>query len=129
MLAQRPLIYGGVLRFEGLAMRVEPGGPCLRCLFETPPTDVPTCAEAGVLGPMAGLVGGLQAALALGPPAEPGLASLHVVDGLSLTFRRVKVRRRPDCEACGAGKSPVLSDPEEPACLLPASTSPTRSAP
>lgn len=97
-----PLIYAGVLRFEGLALRIEPGGPCLRCLFENPPDDAPTCAQAGVLGSMAGLMGGLQASLALrGPATRAGEALLQVVDGRNLTFRAVKVRRRADCAACG----------------------------
>ncbi|MDP3152471.1 MAG: HesA/MoeB/ThiF family protein [Archangium sp.] len=100
-----PLIYGGVLRFEGLAMRIQRGGPCLRCLFETPPDDALTCAQAGVLGSMAGLIGGLQASLALRAPdllpKGEGTASLQVVDGRSLTFRSVRVRRRADCAACG----------------------------
>jgi len=129
VLSGTPLIYGGVLRFEGLAMRIERGGPCLRCLFETPPVDVPTCAQAGVLGSMAGLLGGLQAELALRPNAEPGVARLHVVDGLSLTARTVKVRRRADCAACGEGANPVLIDPKDAACTTQASTSPARSAP
>jgi adenylyltransferase/sulfurtransferase len=110
------LVYGGVLRFEGLAMRVDRGGPCLRCLFETPPEDVPTCAQAGVLGPMAGLMGGLQAELALGPAAVGGVAPLHVVDGHAFSFRTVKVRRRPDCAACGEGAKPVLRDAEDATC-------------
>lgn len=97
-----PLIYAGVLRFEGLAMRIEKGGPCLRCLFENPPDDAPTCAQAGVLGSMAGLMGGLQASLALqGPAPRPGEAMLQVVDGRDFTFRAVKVRKRSDCAACG----------------------------
>lgn len=100
-----PLIYAGVLRFEGLAMRIEHGGPCLRCLFENPPDDAPTCAQAGVLGSMAGLMGSLQASLALqGPAPRAGEATLQVIDGRSLTFRAVKVRRRADCAACGAVK-------------------------
>ena len=129
MLTKRPAIYAGVLRFEGLAMRLEPGGPCLRCLFETPPTDVPTCAQAGVLGAMAGVMGGLQASLALAKNPAPGLALLHVVDGLELSFRTVKVRRRLDCAACGDGAKPVLVDAEDPSCPTPSSTSPRRSAP
>ncbi|MCU0698081.1 MAG: HesA/MoeB/ThiF family protein [Myxococcaceae bacterium] len=124
-----PVVYAGVLRFEGLAMRLEPRGPCLRCLFETPPTDVPTCAEAGVLGAMAGLVGGLQATLATRPNAQPGLGLLHVVDGRDLSFRVVKVRRRGDCVACGEGAKAVLRDEDDPSCRVPPSTSPARSAP
>lgn len=94
-------IYGGVLRFEGLAMRVQPGGPCLRCLFERPPDDVPTCAQAGVMGSMAGVVGGLMGQLASRPEPTVGVATLHVIDGAALTARRVRVRRRADCATCG----------------------------
>lgn len=129
VLTGTPVIYAGVLRFEGLAMRIERGGPCLRCLFETPPTDVPTCAQAGVLGSMAGVMGGLQATLALTPNPNPGLALLQVVDGQSLTFRKVKVRRRSDCVACAEGAKPVLTDsPPEAACPTPTSTSPATAA-
>ncbi len=103
-----PLIYGGVLRFEGLAMRIEQGGPCLRCLFETPPTENVSCAQAGVLGSMAGLVGSLQASLVLAPLKQLGEAPLHVLDGRHLGFRVVRVRRRQDCAACGEGVKPVL---------------------
>ncbi|MEW5737777.1 MAG: HesA/MoeB/ThiF family protein [Myxococcota bacterium] len=130
VLAGKPLVYAGVLRFEGLAMRCQPGGPCLRCLFETPPTDVPTCAQAGVLGSMAAVMGALQASLALRPEPQEGLARLHVVDGWHLSPRLVRVRRRKDCAACGEGAKPVLRDePLDSACPTPASTSPTRSAP
>lgn len=125
-----PLIYGGVLRFEGLAMRIERDGPCLRCLFESAPDDVPTCAQAGVLGSMAGLMGGVQASLALRPNEQAGIAPLHVIDGHSFSFRSVKVRKRADCAACAPGAKPVLSDEESlAACQTPASTSPVRSAP
>jgi adenylyltransferase/sulfurtransferase len=130
VVTKTPLLYGGVLRFEGLAMRIEPGGPCLRCLFETPPEDVPTCAQAGVLGAMAGVVGALQATLALEPNAAAGVARLHVVDGWTLQLRTVRVRRRLDCAACGDGATPVLvDDPRDASCPTPASTSPVRSAP
>lgn len=122
-----PLIYAGVLRFEGLAMRIEPRrGPCLRCLFETPPEDAPTCAQAGVLGSMAGLVGGVQARLALASIVPP-VSMLHVIDGLQLSFRALKVKKRDDCPACGAGANPVLTDQGPAACDV--STSPARSAP
>jgi molybdopterin-synthase adenylyltransferase len=97
-----PVIYGGVLRFEGLVMRIEPGGPCLRCLFEVPPDDAQTCAQAGVLGSMAGLIGGLQAELALRPNPVADVSTLQVVDGRTLTFRTVRVRRRADC-SCARG--------------------------
>lgn len=110
VLTGTPLVYAGVLRFEGLAMRIQRDGPCLRCLFETPPDDVPTCAQAGVLGSMAGVMGGLQAELALTPSAAPGVSLLQVVDGHAFSFRAVKVKKRADCAACGAHAKPVLRD-------------------
>jgi adenylyltransferase/sulfurtransferase len=119
VLSGTPLVYGGVLRFEGLAMRLQPGGPCLRCLFESAPPDAPTCAQAGVLGSMSGLMGGLQAELALTPSPVPGEARLAVVDGLSLTARSVRVRRRPDCLACGPGAALTLQPVAPPTCAVP----------
>jgi len=114
------LIYGGVLRFEGLALRIDPAhGPCLRCLFENPPDDAPTCAQAGVLGSMAGLVGGLQATLALQGPGVRGEAPLYVIDGRAFSFRTVRLKRRPDCAACGEGAKPVLLEPGVAACPMP----------
>lgn len=118
VLTGTPLVYGGVLRFEGLAMRIDRGGPCLRCLFEAPPDDVPTCAQAGVLGSMAGLVGGLQAELALRAVPQAGVAMLHVIDGASLAFRTVRVRRRADCAACGEGARVQLLDGRAVACAV-----------
>lgn len=100
-----PLIWGGVLRMEGQAMRIRRGGPCLRCLFETEPTDAPTCAQAGVLGSVAGFVGALQARLLLTPSAdEAGVSTLHVFDAMKLSLRQVTVRRSADCPRCGAAK-------------------------
>ncbi|MBL9038315.1 MAG: ThiF family adenylyltransferase [Archangium sp.] len=96
------LVYAGVLRFDGLAMRLERGGPCLRCLFETMPADGLTCAQAGVLGAMAVTMGALQGLLALAPNANAGESTLHVVDGATLTTRALTVKRRPDCATCGA---------------------------
>ena len=64
---KKVLVYGGVLRFSGQAMRIQPDGPCLRCLFEGPPDDAPSCAQAGVLGSMAGMIGGLRPSSRSGP--------------------------------------------------------------
>jgi molybdopterin-synthase adenylyltransferase len=117
-----PLVYGGVLRMQGQAMRVEPGGPCLRCVYEEPPTAdaVPTCAQAGVLGSMAGLVGASQALLVLerleGAPRVEGESTLHVLDGVALRSRRVRVRRVPDCEGC-ARPRPLVFTEETARCM------------
>ena len=99
-----PLVSGGVVQWGGQAMRIDPGGACLRCLYGTAPREdeVPTCARAGVLGSLAGVLGALQASLALGPPSAEGLSTLHVVDGRSLRFRTLTVRRAPGCPGCGA---------------------------
>lgn len=99
--ARKPLVHGGVLRLGGQAMRIAPGGPCLRCLFEGPPEGALTCAVAGVLGSVAGVVGALQARLLLAPPEPPGTATLFQVDAATLAVRRVTVRRAADCPACG----------------------------
>ena len=115
-----PLVYGGVLRMQGQALRVDPDGPCLRCLYEAPPPPdaVPTCAQAGVLGSMAGLVGAIQALLALerlsgtAGPAR-GEAVLHVINGTTLSGRTVLVRRAEDCAACAPGRTPSLTAHEE----------------
>ncbi|HEY1334628.1 MAG TPA: HesA/MoeB/ThiF family protein, partial [Myxococcaceae bacterium] len=99
-----PLVSGGVVQWGGQAMRIDPGGACLRCLYGREPgeDEVPTCARAGVLGSLAGVLGALQASLALGPPSPAGRSTLHVVDGKSLRFRTLTVRRLPGCPGCGA---------------------------
>lgn len=121
-----PLVYGGVLRMQGQALRVDPGGPCLRCLYEAPPPPdaVPTCAQAGVLGSLAGLVGAAQALLALELLAgavrpTPGEATLHVFDGLALTGRRTRVRRAPDCSGCRITTMPPYPEATEEAPSCP----------
>lgn len=91
-----PLVYGGVLKLNGQAMLIRPGGPCLRCLFESA-TEGPTCAQAGVLGTVAGVIGFKQAELALRPQE-----GLHVFDGTTLKWRTVEVRRGADCPVCPA---------------------------
>jgi molybdopterin-synthase adenylyltransferase len=73
-----PLVHGGVVRFSGQLMSVLPGHACVRCLFEAPPPPdaVPSCQEAGILGPVAGVIGArmAQEALAIldGNPALAG---------------------------------------------------------
>lgn len=117
---KRTLIYGGVLRMQGQVMPIVPGGPCLRCLFETPPAEdeVPTCAQAGVLGSMAGVIGAWQAQLAVGLLGgcvpQTGTVTLRSFDGASLRSREVTVRRAEDCAACGVNAPlPELRDLEE----------------
>ncbi len=106
------LVHGGALRMQGQAMLLRPGGPCLRCLFETPPSreDAPSCAQAGVLGTVVGVIGALQARLALswlgGERSEKSAeAWMHTFDAVALRGRTVKVRRREDCSGCRDARS------------------------
>jgi adenylyltransferase/sulfurtransferase len=107
VLAGKPYVYGSIFRFDGqVSVFGAPGGPCYRCLFaDPPPADlVPSCAEAGVLGVLPGLVGSLQALeaikLILGA-GEPLIGRLLLVDALRLRFRELAVVRDPECKVCG----------------------------
>jgi molybdopterin/thiamine biosynthesis adenylyltransferase len=102
-----PLVEGGVVGAAGLVMSIRPGETaCYRCAFPEPPPagSEPTCAQAGVLGPAAGVIGSLQAleALKLLTGFAPALTdSFLQVDLLGLSFLRIKVARRPGCPDCG----------------------------
>ena len=105
-LSGKPLVDGSILMFDGQATVFLPGQGCYRCLFPTPPPpgEVPSCAEAGVLGMLPGMVGTIQATetakLILG--VGTSLASrLLLIDALDMEFRTVKIRRNPDCPLCG----------------------------
>jgi adenylyltransferase/sulfurtransferase len=114
--ARKPNIYGSVFRFEGQASVFAPhlGGPCYRCLFPEPPPPgaAPSCAEAGVLGVLPGIIGLIQTTEALKLIAGVGetLAGrlLHV-DALQMRFREFKLRRDPECPVCG--DQPTISTP------------------
>ncbi len=120
VLTGRMVVYGGVLRMEGQLMVLRPQGPCLRCLFDQPgEDDVPSCAQAGVLGSVAGVVGGLQAQAALHFLAHPRTGPeelLGVFDAQRLVQRQVRVRRAADCPGCGADARLRLTDPEMARC-------------
>lgn len=104
--AERPLVHGGILRYTAQLLTAMPGrSGCLRCLFEAPPPSgsVPSCAEAGVLGALAGFAGALMAAEALRLLAgERGAYAgrLFVYDARQGRGRFVPVRRRAGCPAC-----------------------------
>jgi molybdopterin/thiamine biosynthesis adenylyltransferase/rhodanese-related sulfurtransferase len=114
--ARKPNIYGSVFRFEGQASVFAPhlGGPCYRCLFPEPPPPgaAPSCAEAGVLGVLPGIIGLIQAteALKLIIGAGETLAGrlLHF-DALKMKFREFSLRRDPQCPVCG--DAPTIFEP------------------
>jgi molybdopterin/thiamine biosynthesis adenylyltransferase len=103
---RRPLVHGGVLRFTAQILTVVPGQTgCLRCLFEEPPRPgaIPTCAQAGVLGALAGMAGALMGAEALRLlSGERGAYAgrLLVYEARPARARAVPVRTRAGCPAC-----------------------------
>lgn len=119
--AKKTLVSAAILRFDGQIATFTPhavgpdgqANPCYRCIFREPPPagQIPSCAEAGVLGALCGLMGSLQATevikeiLGIGE----GLAgSLLIVDGLGADFRKIKVRRDVGCPLCG--DAPTIRD-------------------
>jgi molybdopterin/thiamine biosynthesis adenylyltransferase/rhodanese-related sulfurtransferase len=125
--ARKPNIYGSVFRFEGQASVFAPhlGGPCYRCLFPEPPPPgaAPSCAEAGVLGVLPGIIGLIQAteALKLIIGAGETLAGrlLHF-DALKMKFREFNLRRDPECPVCGDAPSIFAPIDYEQFCQGPA---------
>lgn len=100
----RSYVIASALRFAGNAMVGAPGAACYRCLFEEPATDAPSCADAGVLGPVVGAIGGVAAALAIGLARgdRSHAGSIFVFDDLRVgpDPRIVKFMARRDCPTC-----------------------------
>ena len=102
-----PNVHGSVFRFEGQVTSFVPhDGPCYRCLYPEPPPPefAPSCQEAGVLGVLPGIIGLLQAIEAIKlivGVGEPLSGRLLAFDGLKTEFREMKLRRDPQCPACG----------------------------
>jgi molybdopterin/thiamine biosynthesis adenylyltransferase/rhodanese-related sulfurtransferase len=102
-----PVVHGSIYRFEGQVTVFKPfEGPCYRCLFpEPPPPELsPSCAEAGVLGVLPGVIGTIQATealkLVLGI-GDPLIGRYLLYDALDGSFREVRLRRDPACPVCG----------------------------
>jgi molybdopterin/thiamine biosynthesis adenylyltransferase/rhodanese-related sulfurtransferase len=110
-LERKPDVYASIFRFDGQVSVFHRGlGPCYRCLFPQAPPEgsVPTCAEGGVLGVLAGIVGTLQANEALKLVlriGEPLVGRLLLVDALGARMREVAVQRDPACALCGDAPS------------------------
>ena len=110
-----PLVHGAVLGWSGQLLGVLPGRTaCLRCLFEAPPSDGPTCAQAGVLAPLCGLVGAAMAGLAedlLGLREKkiiffsPQAGTLYRWDARTGAERPLTLKRDPSCAACRTAAS------------------------
>jgi molybdopterin/thiamine biosynthesis adenylyltransferase len=121
--AGKPLVHGGVLRTSLQILSVVPGfSGCLRCLFEVPPPpgQVPSCAEAGIVGALSGFAGGLMGAEALRLLAGQRGAyagRLFVFEARTGRGRLVLVRRRPGCPACAGTQALEPTGPM--ACAQP----------
>jgi molybdopterin/thiamine biosynthesis adenylyltransferase/rhodanese-related sulfurtransferase len=118
-----PVVHGSIFRFEGQATVFYPYvGPCYRCMIpEPPPADLaPSCAEAGVLGVLPGIIGSIQAVesikllLDLG---DPLVGRLLTYDSLEESFRTFKVRRDPACPACGENAGPIVIAEYDDLCM------------
>lgn len=127
VLLDKPNVHGSIFRFEGQATTFIVGeGPCYRCLFPSPPPPelAPSCAEAGVLGLLPGMIGMIQATeaakLVLGI-GEPLTGRLLTYDALAMEFRELRVARDPGCPMCGASAPVTLDDIEytDVGCRIP----------
>jgi adenylyltransferase/sulfurtransferase len=117
VIQQKPYFHGGVLRFFGQAMTVIPGqGPCYRCVFRQPPPagSAPTCAEAGVLGAVVGVIASIQATevikyiLGVGDLLQ---GRLMTFDGLTMNFETVQIKQDENCPVCG--HKPTILQPRD----------------
>jgi molybdopterin/thiamine biosynthesis adenylyltransferase/rhodanese-related sulfurtransferase len=118
---KKPYVWGSIYRFDGQASVFWPtlegagpetGAPCYRCLYPEPPPPgmVPSCAEGGVLGVLCASIGAIQTTEAiklLTGIGDPLVGSLMVYDALDMTYRKIKVRKDPECPLCG--KEPTIT--------------------
>ncbi len=118
-----PVVHGSIFRFEGQVTVFKPyEGPCYRCMLpEPPPTELaPNCAEAGVLGVLPGIVGSIQALEAIKillDLGDPLVGRLLAYDALEESFRTFKVRRDPQCPACGENAGEIVIAEYDDLCL------------
>nr|WP_203717559.1 adenylyltransferase/sulfurtransferase MoeZ [Asanoa siamensis] len=107
VLLGKPYVWGSIYRFDGQASVFwAEHGPCYRCLYPEPPPPgmVPSCAEGGVLGVLCASIGSIQVTEAiklLTGVGEPLVGGLTVYDALEMSYRKIKVRKDPDCVLCG----------------------------
>jgi sulfur-carrier protein adenylyltransferase/sulfurtransferase len=123
LLRRIPVVHGSIFRFEGQATVFNPYvGPCYRCMIpEPPPAELaPSCAEAGVLGVLPGIVGSIQAIeaikllLGIGDTLQGRLLSY---DALEQSFRTFKVHRDPACPACGPDAGEIVIAEYDELCM------------
>ena len=107
--AGKPLVSGAAIRLEGQVSVFDPrraDSPCYQCLYGEGDEEALSCSEAGVIGPLVGMIGSLQALEALKLLVgfgEPLTGRLLLIDALSSRFREMRVKRDPACSCCGTG--------------------------
>ena len=106
VLSNKPKVHGSIFLFEGQITTFLPGQGCYRCLYPAPPPPgmVPSCSEAGVLGVLPGIVGSIMAAEAIKVILGLGntlVNRLLMFDAVEMDFRKVKLRKDPECPVCG----------------------------
>lgn len=120
-----PVVHGSIFRFEGQVSVFDPyRGPCYRCQYPEPPPPelAPSCAEAGVLGVLPGIIGSIQAVEAIKLLLEIGeslAGRLLTYDALTQEFMNLSIRRNPDCPACGDETMPPRLVDYDPSCAYP----------
>ncbi len=125
VLMDKPVVHGSIFMFDGQVTTFLPGQGCYRCLYPAPPPPgmVPSCAEAGVLGVLPGIIGSLMATeaikLILGV-GKPLVNRLLMVDALDMDMRTVKIRKDPNCPACGENPTVTELIDYEAFCGMPA---------
>jgi molybdopterin/thiamine biosynthesis adenylyltransferase/rhodanese-related sulfurtransferase len=126
LIANKPVVHGSVFRFEGQLTVFKPyEGPCYRCLYPEPPPIAlaPSCAEAGVLGVLPGIIGLLQATetikLLLGI-GDPLVGRMMTYDALAGEFNELRLFRDPKCPACGENAHPENLPTYADVCAIPA---------
>jgi sulfur-carrier protein adenylyltransferase/sulfurtransferase len=114
VLLGKPYVWGSIYRFDGQASVFwAEYGPCYRCLYPEPPPPgmVPSCAEGGVLGVLCASIGSIQvneAIKLITGIGEPIVGSLMVYDALEMNYRKIKVRKDPNCPVCG--ENPTITE-------------------
>jgi molybdopterin/thiamine biosynthesis adenylyltransferase/rhodanese-related sulfurtransferase len=123
VLKRIPVVHGSIFRFEGQVTVFKPyEGPCYRCMLpEPPPSELaPSCAEAGVLGVLPGIIGSIQALEAIKVVldlGDPLIGRLLAYDALEESFRTFNVRRDPACPTCGEHAPPIVIAEYDELCL------------
>jgi sulfur-carrier protein adenylyltransferase/sulfurtransferase len=123
LLERVPVVHGSIFRFEGMVSVFKPyEGPCYRCFLPEPPPPelAPSCAEAGVLGVLPGIIGSIQALEAIKlilDLGDPLVGRMLAYDALETSFRTFNMHRDPNCPACGENAPPIVIAEYDDLCL------------